>query len=118
MGVCVAGPRLTPEQRVFVRCAVSTSGEPWSMALCVGGQDTVNELTKCINVGFGSNGCFGPGNTVVQFVQNAWKDVTVGPGPGNEMVKAREALLRGDRGSIAQFIRNPLHCAQFWRKKC
>jgi len=86
-------------------------------AACVGGQLTLNELDKCLERGIGGDGCFGKGNTAVQFVQNAWKDVTQGPGKGNEVVKVREQILNGDRGTGANIIRDPIRCLTF-RRKC
>lgn len=86
MGVCAAGNNLTPEQQAFASCAISTGGQPYAFAACVGTQLTVNELNKCLSQGIGGNGCFGDNNTAVKFVKNAWKDVTEGPGPSNDLV--------------------------------
>lgn len=88
MAVCAVGPQLTAEQQVFADCAIKTGMQPYAMAVCVGGTLTVNELQKCIDVGVGGNGCFGDNNTLVLHVQNAWKDVTVGPGSSNDLVGA------------------------------
>jgi uncharacterized membrane protein len=116
MGACAVGNHLTPEQQAFVSCGISTGGVPLAFAACVGGQDTVNELTKCVTVGVGGEGCFGPNNSAVSFVANAWHDVTIGPSSGNDMVKLREALLRGDHGTISNIIRDPFRCLTFQRK--
>jgi hypothetical protein len=116
-GICVAsGSKLTPEQQVFVQCAVTTGGQPYAFAGCVGTQLTLNELQKCMTMGIGGDGCFGRGNTAVAFVTNAWSDVTKGPGPNNEAVKAREAVLGNDNGTVANVIRDPVRCALFMRK--
>lgn len=86
MGICAAGVSMTPEQQVFVQCASTTGGEPMSFAGCVGTALTVNELQKCLDEGIGGSGCFGDNNTAVRLVQNAWKDVTDGPGPSNDLL--------------------------------
>jgi uncharacterized membrane protein len=92
MGVCAAGPKLTSEQQVFVQCAISTGGQPYAFAGCVGTQLTLNELQKCIDQGIGGGGCFGRNNEAVKFVNNAWKDVTKGPGPSNDLL-GRDGFL-------------------------
>jgi len=118
MGICAAsGNKLTPEQQVFVQCAITTGGQPYAFAGCVGTQLTLNELQKCMTIGIGGNGCFGTNNEAVKFVRNAWNDVTKGPGPNNEIVKGREAILGGDRGTVANIIRDPIRCA-FGIRKC
>lgn len=86
MGVCAVGNNLTPEQQVFASCAISTGGQPYAFAGCVGTQLTMNELQKCMTHGIGGSGCFGKNNTAVKFVSNAWKDVTEGPGPSNDLL--------------------------------
>lgn len=86
MGVCAAGSNLTPEQQVFANCAISSGGQPYAFAGCVGTQMTMNELQKCLTDGIGGSGCFGDNNTAVKFVSNAWKDVTEGPGPNNDLL--------------------------------
>jgi uncharacterized membrane protein len=86
MGVCSVGSNLTPEQQVFASCAISTGGQPYAFAGCVGTQLTMNELQKCVSEGIGGQGCFGDNNSAVKFVSNAWKDVTEGPGPSNDLL--------------------------------
>lgn len=117
IGVCAVGPHLTTEQQAFVSCAFESGGVPLAYAACVGGELTSNELSKCLTIGIGGAGCFGPTNTLVKSIANAWHDVTYGLGSGNEIVKAREYLLRGDRGTIANIIRDPFKCMTF-SKKC
>jgi len=46
------------------------------------GPVTVRELEKCFN----GQGCFGPNNTVVVTLRNAFKDLTKGPSKDNEIV--------------------------------
>ncbi len=65
--------------------------------------------------GFGGSGCFGDNNTAVKAIKNAWNDVTVGVGSGNEMVKAREAILGDDNGTLSNIIRDPVRCLTFQR---
>lgn len=86
-GACIAGGHfLTPEQRVIVQCALHTGGEPISLTTCVGGQLTINELSKCISIGIGGRGCFGDNNTATALVSNAWRGVSEELGPGNASV--------------------------------
>ncbi|WP_156647753.1 DUF1036 domain-containing protein [Methylobacterium sp. Leaf87] len=117
MGVCAAANHLTKEQQTFITCAVKTNAQPHAFAVCVGTKLTLDELDKCFTEGIGGHGCFGPNNSAVQFISNAWKDVTKGPGSGNEAVKIREQLLGGDRGTGANIVRDPIKCLTF-QKKC
>ena len=66
---------------------------------------TVRELTKCFTGQVGKD-CFGPNNTVVVTLSNSFKDLTQGPGPNNEVVKAVKAIgdLTGGPNSV---INNP-----------
>ena len=83
-GACMAGRQtLTPEQQVIVQCALQTGGEPISLTTCVGGQLTMNELSKCLSIGIGGRGCFGDNNTATAFVSNAWRGVRSGLGSNN-----------------------------------
>lgn len=100
MGICAVGNHLTPEQQAFIECAMTSGGQPWAYAGCVGTRLTMNELQKCIDRGIGGDGCFGVNNTAVQLVRNAWKDVTEGPGPGNELLGYDGALIRTYRNNI------------------
>ncbi|MGE3781588.1 MAG: hypothetical protein AB7H71_02445, partial [Alphaproteobacteria bacterium] len=86
IGVCAAGNNLTSEQQVFASCAISTGGQPYAFAACVGGQLTINELEKCFNDGIGGSGCFGRNNILTKAVSNAFKDITEGPGPNNDLL--------------------------------
>ncbi|WP_461950116.1 DUF1036 domain-containing protein [Pseudomonas sp. LB3P81] len=86
MGVCAAGGNLSPEQQAFVSCAMQTGGQPYAFAGCVGTQLTLNELDKCMTQGIGGDGCFGDNNTVVKLVSNAFKDISEGPGPSNDLL--------------------------------
>lgn len=67
----------------------------------MGTQLTLNELEKCFTQGIGGSGCFGNNNEAVKFVRNAWKDVTQGPGPSNDLVGSDGALVRTARNVIA-----------------
>ena len=70
---------------------------------CVGTTLTLNELQKCLTSGIGGSGCFGDNNTAVKFVTNAFKDVTEGPGPSNDLL-GRDGWV----GRTAQNIANDL----------
>ncbi len=122
MGVCAVGNSLTPEQQVFVQCAVSSGGQPYAFAGCVGTQLTLNELQKCFTQGIGGSGCFGTNNEAVKFVRNAWKDVTQGPGPSNDLLGRDGAAIRTVRnvvtGPVGDVVRGEIggSSASVWRK--
>jgi uncharacterized membrane protein len=106
MGVCAAGgDSLTPEQRTFASCAIETGGQPYAFAVCFGSQTTINELQKCLTQGIGGHGCFGDDNTAVKFVNDAWKDVTQGPGAKNDLFGA-DGWTATALGNAASDIRN------------
>ena len=94
-GACMAGGRfLTPEQQVVMQCALQTGGEPISLTTCVGGQLTMNELSKCLSIGIGGRGCFGDNNTATALVSNAWQGITQGLGPNNTGITAMRNMGR------------------------
>lgn len=101
MGVCAAGGGLTPEQQVLVQCAITSGGQPYVMAGCVGTQLTANEIQKCFDQGIGGRGCFGDNNTAVIFIKNYWQDVTRGPGENNEYRKAVQRNILGPLNDLA-----------------
>jgi uncharacterized membrane protein len=103
MGVCAAGNNLTPEQQAFVSCAITSGGQPYAYVGCVGTTLTLNELEKCLTSGIGGSGCFGDNNSAVKFVTNAFKDITEGPGPSNDLL-GRDGWV----GRTAQNIGNDL----------
>ncbi|WP_143035353.1 hypothetical protein [Bradyrhizobium sp. Rc2d] len=86
--LCAAGPKMNPEWMIAAQCAVSSGGEPTTTASCTAGWLTVNEIEKCFSQGVGGDGCFGKNNTIVKFINNYISDITKGPGPNNEVVKA------------------------------
>jgi hypothetical protein len=86
--ICAAGPKMNQEWMIAAQCAVSSGGEPVTAAACTAGWLTLNELGKCFSQGIGGPGCFGDGNTIVVAFRNAANDITKGPGPNNEVVKA------------------------------
>jgi hypothetical protein len=51
----------------------------------------MRELGKCLKK-IGGDGCLGPDNSIVKAVNNAVHDITKGPGPNNEIVKAMTEL--------------------------
>lgn len=107
MGVCAAGNSLTPEQQAFLECAIQTGGQPYAYAGCVGTRLTLNEIDKCFSQGIGGDGCFGDNNTIVNFHKNAWKDVTEGPGPSNDLVGEDGALVRTMRNAWSDITEGP-----------
>jgi|GEM_PF-3378817 len=107
--LCAAGPSMNEEWRIAAECAMSSGGEPISFAGCTAGRLTVRELTKCFSGEIGKD-CFGPNNTIVKTLNNAYKDLTEGPGENNELVKAIRAVgeITGGPNSV---INNP---GQIW----
>lgn len=97
--VCAAAPHVNEEWRIAAECAASSGGEPISFGVCTGGRLTVRELTGCLSHPIGSDGCFGKGNTIRKFVENAISDITNGPGENNEIVKAGRAIGEGLKGA-------------------
>jgi hypothetical protein len=45
--VCALVKDLTPEQQIAISCAMSTGGQPYAFAACVGGQLFASEVSKC-----------------------------------------------------------------------
>ena len=79
---------LNPEMQIVVGCAASTGGEPYAFAGCAGGQLTVREMDKCLQNGVGgSNGCFGPNNTIIQALNAGGQVLTQHFGPNNDLVR-------------------------------
>jgi len=103
--LCAAGPAMNEEWRIASECAVETGGNPIGFAGCTAGRLTARELTKCFTGQFGKD-CFGPENTLVKGVRNAFHDLTEGPGKNNEIVKALDAIseLSGGPNSV---VNNP-----------
>jgi hypothetical protein len=103
--LCAAGPAMNEEWRIAAECAVETGGNPIGFAGCTATQLTINELTKCFKGGIGTN-CFGPNNTIVVTLTNAFNDLTHGPGENNEVVKAIR-LVGEITGGPNSVINNP-----------
>lgn len=96
---------MNEEWRIAAECAVQTGGNPVGFAGCAAGRLTIRELTKCFAGQVGKD-CFGPNNTIVKGLTNAFNDVIHGPGPNNEVVKAIKVIgeLTGGPNSV---INNP-----------
>jgi hypothetical protein len=103
--LCAAGPAMNEEWRIAAECAVETGGNPIGFAGCTATQLTINELTKCFKGGIGTS-CFGPDNTIVVTLTNAFNDLTHGPGENNEVVKAIR-LVGEITGGPNSVINNP-----------
>jgi uncharacterized protein YecT (DUF1311 family) len=103
--LCAAAPAMNEEWRIAAECAVESGGNPVGFAGCTAGRLTARELTKCFTGQVGKD-CFGPNNTVVKTLTNAFNDLTQGPGKNNEVVKALNAIgeLTGGSDSV---INNP-----------
>lgn len=102
--LCVAGPQMNPELRMAAECAASTGGEPITFATCTAGRLTIAELTKCLSGEIGKEGgCFGPNNTIVLTLTNAFNDMTRGLGENNEITIAYRQL-----GDIGKQLNNAL----------
>jgi WD40 repeat protein len=105
--LCAAGPKMNPEWTIAAQCAASSGGVPVTTAACTAGWLTLREFGKCFEKGFGGDGCFGPDNSIVKAVSNAIHDITKGPGPNNDIVKAIRAI--GEKTEIKDVsLRTPL----------
>ncbi|MBJ6125388.1 SH3 domain-containing protein [Microvirga splendida] len=78
---CAVGPAMNEEWRIALECAETSGGESVSFIGCTGGRLTLMELTKC----FTGGDCFGPNNTIVVAVRNAYNDLLHGPGANNDL---------------------------------
>jgi hypothetical protein len=98
--LCAAGPAMNEEWRIAAECAANTGGNPVGFAGCTAGRLTLNELTKCFESEF--RDCYGPNNTIVKGLTNAFYDLTQGPGENNEIKKAIRAVgdLTGGPNSV------------------
>jgi len=107
--LCAAGPAMNEEWRIAAECAVESGGNPVAWGGCTAGRLTVRELTKCLNGKVGQD-CFGPNNTIVVGLRNAYNDVLHGPGENNDIVKTLGSVreLTGGPNSV---INNP---SQIW----
>jgi hypothetical protein len=101
---------LNTEAQIAVQCAVATGGEPYAFTSCAGGQLTARELDKCLMNGVGgSNGCFGPNNTIIQGLNQTGQIIAGQFGPNSLPVQTWnngvQALQNGSRAG-AQAIQN------------
>ena len=108
--LCTAAPFMNEEWRIAAECAVQSGGEPVSFAGCTAGRLTIREFTKCLEGEIGRD-CFGPNNTIVVGLNNAFRDITQGPGRNNEIVRAVQAIVDATGGGPNSFVRNP---SQVW----
>jgi hypothetical protein len=99
--LCATSPAMNEEWRIAAECAAQTGGNPAGFAGCTAGRLTVRELTKCFTGTIGKD-CFGPNNTIVLGLTNAFNDMLHGPGENNEIVKAVKAIgdLTGGPNSV------------------
>jgi hypothetical protein len=97
--ICEAAPMVNAEWRIAAECVVTTGGYVIATAACIGTRLTIRELVKCFSGNFGKD-CYGPNNTLVKGFNNAFHDITHGPGESNEIVKA----ARGIGGAMQQAV--------------
>ena len=103
--ICAAGPQMNEEWRIAAECAVETGGNPVGFAGCAAGRLTVREITKCFSGQIGKD-CFGKNNTVVNYFEDEFHDLTQGPGRDNEIVKAVTAIIQVSGGPNS-VVNNP-----------
>jgi hypothetical protein len=103
--LCAVNPYMNEEARIALECAAESGGEPVTFTSCTAGRLTINELTKCLNGQIGKD-CFGPNNSIVVALNNAFHDLTMGPGKNNEIISAIDKVkdLTGGPNSV---INNP-----------
>jgi hypothetical protein len=65
----------------------------------------MRELTKCLTGQVGKD-CFGPSNTIVQYLTSEYNDLLHGPGKNNDIVNAIE-VIKAATGGPNSVINNP-----------
>jgi hypothetical protein len=100
---------MNEEWRIAAECAVQTGGNPVGFAGCAAGRLTLKELTQCFQGQIGKD-CFGPNNTIVVALTNAFNDLIHGPGKNNEIVKALDAISEWSGGPNS-VVNNPWQLA-------
>ena len=79
---------MNAESQVMLECAATSGGEPYTFLGCAGGRLTANELDKCFTHGVGGpDGCFGPNNTIVQFLEGVGVNLSTHLSPNNDLVR-------------------------------
>lgn len=108
--LCAASPQMNEEFRIAAECVVQSGGQPYAAGACAATRLTIRELAACFKGQVGKD-CFGPNNTIVKTVNNAFNDVTKGPGKNNDVVKAiasiDEAVQRLNP-EARKFVEKPL----------
>lgn len=74
-----ADPATNKEWRILTECAIESGGISIGTAACAAGSLTLRELTKCFTGAIGRH-CFGPNNTIVKDLTNAFSDLIHDPG--------------------------------------
>jgi hypothetical protein len=108
--LCAASPQMNEEFRIAAECVVQSGGQPYAAAACAATRLTIRELAACLKGRVGKD-CFGPNNTIVLAVTNAFNDVTKGPGKNNEVVKAIASIndaVQRISPEIKSFVEKPL----------
>lgn len=112
-GVCFVGSKfdMNNESIIIVKCAAYTRGQPHAFATCAGGELMIAEVDKCLEKGIGGDGCFGKGNTVMQYRDKVeaelkkkfgnnspivayWNTVTYSPGQSRQAVRELNKALK------------------------
>lgn len=89
---------LNTEAQIVAQCAVASGGQPYVFAGCAGGQLTAMELNKCLTNGIGgSNGCFGPNNTIMQGLNSVGNALQGEFGPNNDLVRTWNTTMNDIR---------------------
>ena len=95
---------MNEEWRIAAECGAESGGNPVAFAGCTAGRLTIRELTKCFTGEIGKD-CFGPNNTIVKTLNNAFNDITHGPGENSDVVKAIKAIseITGGPNSVINY---------------
>ena len=98
-GACAANSflnlNLNPEQQIAVECVVTTGGQPYAAGACIASALTVRELTKCVEHGFGGDGCFGDNNELVGRNGFVVRNIAALGGGPNSMVRNPAQVFGG-----------------------
>ena len=114
MAVCALGKDLTPEQQIAVSCAMDTDGVIPAYVVCVGGELTGREISKCLTGGIATeDGCYGPHNVFREFydgLDDKLKQVFGENGEGYKLFHGykEDFLTPGPNGKFIKFLNNGL----------
>lgn len=114
MAACASGADLTPEQQVYLDCGATASAGAYAYGACVGGKLTEKELTKCLDKGFGGEGCFGENNFFRQNIENVRRELCGVVGEGSDVCGGLtfvvdNSLMPGENHEVVKYFNQGLN---------